>query len=438
MRLFLMACLLASFLARRVIAHDIPNARVDRSIQVTLEPERLRVDYQVGISELTLTQDLRQIIGELPGGDRRAWFEEYGRVTGPLNAKGVLLTVNGEDVELRSIGFDLSIEGHPLFTFHFEARVPPRGRLVVNDTNYLASEGTSRLAFRPGSGVLVSGDNLPTDVTEIPIRPVWQLDKLEERRTRRITVDYVLAATPEPIKPAIGSSIQTPPSKPDNALSRLLDRDSTRAWPMLWLAAFFLGAAHAIQPGHGKTIVLASSLSRGSGPIPGAFLGLATAVVHMTSVALIAAVLWATRAIRPENLHVTLAHATGFVIAAIGFWKLGRHLAGYGEHEGDAENSTVRNRGIIPLALAGGAVPCWDAVALVLVSEAIGRLRLGLALLLAFSLGMATILIGVGAAASRFRAAFERFERQQVWERRLGIAGGLILAAIGLSLLRTG
>ena len=32
---------------------------------------------------------------------------------------------------------------------------------------------------------------------------------------------------------------------------------------------------------------------------------------------------------------------------------------------------------ILPLALAGGAVPCWDAVALVLVAEAIGRLQLG-------------------------------------------------------------
>ena len=61
---------------------------MDRSIQATVRPGRLIVDYEVGLSELTLTRDLRAIIGTLPGADRREWFEEYGRVCGPLNAKG--------------------------------------------------------------------------------------------------------------------------------------------------------------------------------------------------------------------------------------------------------------------------------------------------------------------------------------------------------------
>jgi nickel/cobalt exporter len=437
MRRLILSCVLASFCTGPTLAHDIPNARVDRSIQVTLEPEKIRVDYQVGLSELTLTQDLRQVIGELPGSDRQGWFEEYGRVTGPLNAKGVLVTANGEEVELRSIGFDLAIQSHPLYTFHFEARIPPRGRIVVNDSNYLASEGTSRLALQPGIGVRVSGDDLPTDVTQITIRPIWQLDKFEERRTRRITVDYALTLKTEPIKPAPVSR-PIPPSKPDDTLSKLLDRDASKTWPMLCLLAFFLGAGHAIQPGHGKTIVLASTLGSRSGMARGAILGLATAIVHMASVALIAAILWATRSIRPENVHLALAHATGFVIAAIGFWKLGRHLAGYSEHEAKEVDESSEKRGIIPLALAGGAVPCWDAVALVLVAEAIDRLRLGLILLAAFSLGMACVLVGVGVAASRFRRWFERFERGDRIERTLGILGALILAGIGLTLLRVG
>ena len=95
------------------------------------------------------------------------------------------------------------------------------------------------------------------------------------------------------------------------------------------------------------------------------------------------------------------------------------------------------NEGLLVLALAGGIVPCWDAVALVILAEAIGRLALGLALLAAFSLGMAGVLVAVGAAASRFRASFDRTEGRDRWSRRMGIAGGLILAAIGLSLLRS-
>jgi nickel/cobalt exporter len=203
------------------------------------------------------------------------------------------------------------------------------------------------------------------------------------------------------------------------------------------LGAFVLGAAHAIQPGHGKTIVAASSLGPDFGPIRGALLGLATATAHMASVALIAAALWATRSAQRAEIHVALSHIAGFVIAAIGFWRLGRHLAGFGEHRHDRTTSRSDVRGIIPLALAGGAVPCWDAVALVIISEAIGKLPLGLILLGAFSLGMATVLVAVGLIASRFRSAFEKSGTGGGWERRLGIISGLILATIGLSLLRT-
>ncbi|MEJ7637455.1 MAG: ABC transporter permease, partial [Singulisphaera sp.] len=83
---------LASLLSSIAAAHDIPNARVDRSIQVTLGRARLAIDYEVSLAELTLTQELRSLIGALPGADRRDWFGRYGEVTGPLNAKGLLVT----------------------------------------------------------------------------------------------------------------------------------------------------------------------------------------------------------------------------------------------------------------------------------------------------------------------------------------------------------
>src|SRR5438105_4255163 len=42
-------------------AHDIPNARVDRSIQATVEPGRPVLDYYVSLSEPTLTKVLRAL-----------------------------------------------------------------------------------------------------------------------------------------------------------------------------------------------------------------------------------------------------------------------------------------------------------------------------------------------------------------------------------------
>src|ERR1700684_3348893 len=79
-----------------VRSHDIPTKRVDRSLQVTLRPGRLTIDYEVSLSELTLTQELRALTGNLPGGDRAAWLDRYGQVTAPMDAKGLSVTVDGK------------------------------------------------------------------------------------------------------------------------------------------------------------------------------------------------------------------------------------------------------------------------------------------------------------------------------------------------------
>ena len=67
------------------------------------------------------------MIGSLPGADRQEWLARYGQVTGPLNAKGVLVTVDGEPVPLSMRSFDLVVEDHPRYTFHLTGRVPARG-----------------------------------------------------------------------------------------------------------------------------------------------------------------------------------------------------------------------------------------------------------------------------------------------------------------------
>ena len=94
MRPVVFAILVLALCAISALAHDIPNAQVDRSIQVTIRPGGLLIAYEITLSELTLTQDLRALIGTLPGADRREWFNEYGRIGGPLNAKGLLVSVD--------------------------------------------------------------------------------------------------------------------------------------------------------------------------------------------------------------------------------------------------------------------------------------------------------------------------------------------------------
>ncbi len=449
-------------------AHDIPNERIDRSIQISLSPGSIAIDYEVSLSELTLTQDLRRLIGGSPGADRAQWLDQYGQVTGPLNAKGLLVTAQGEAVELVMRGFDLAVEDHPRYTFHLTASIPSSGRLRVRDVNYVSSEGTSRLAIRGLSGVIITGDSLPPDVTKIEIRPAIFLSDEEERRTKQVQVDYrapehssaLTAPVQEPKRPdrpaqsAVATHVSpaTEPSLFDSRrLSTLLEGRSTASWLALVAIAIALGAAHAIQPGHGKTLVTAVALGPDVRSYQPALLGLAATVAHMGSVLLIAVVLWFTGAARVAGLHETLTKLAGFAIGAVGLWRVGRQLGGFPEHDEASSPfasrehrplaaartpapAAIKTSGLIGLGLSAGVVPCWDAVSLLLLAAALGKLAAGVAMVLAFSLGMAIVLVLVGLAAWKLKTAALSAKAQARWRRPLAIASSGILIAIGFYL----
>ena len=60
---------------------------------------------------------------------------------------------------------------------------------------------------------------------------------------------------------------------------------------------------------------------------------------------------------------------------------------------------------LLGLGLAGGLVPCWDAVGLIVLATALGRLGTGVILVVAFGAGMAGVLVAVGLLAGRLKAA---------------------------------
>jgi len=443
------ACLMTS----TVWSHDIPNQRVDRSIQVELAPHQLRIDYDVSLTELTLVQDLRSLMGTLPAVDSAGWLDLYGKVTGPLNAKGVLVSLDGRPATLTLRDYKISVEEHPRFTFHFELSLPAQGRIAIRDTNFASSEGTSRLAVR-GRAVIIDADGLlPTDVDQVAIRPVWQLTDDEERRTRqaefdfrppaamqragaeRVTTESVARSSDESGPPSTITMAmrESPNSLP--RLSRLLGASQQLPWMVLGALALALGAVHALEPGHGKTLVTAVALGPDVRFYQPALLGVATTIAHTGSVLVIAAILWWSGTSEVVPLHLLLTRAAGFAIAAAGFCRLGRHLGGYGAHD-DAPPGSARlsNFALVGLGLAGGMVPCWDAVALIVLAAALGRLAAGVGLVLAFSAGMGLVLVTLGSLACSARSATLGLTVRPVWKTRLGLASASILAGIGLFL----
>lgn len=244
--------------------------------------------------------------------------------------------------------------------------------------------------------------------------------------------------------------------------------------------SFFLGAAHGLEPGHGKTIV-AAYLVGARGTIGNAlFLGGVVTFTHTMSVILLGLVaLFASQYILPEQIFPYLGTASGLLIIGLGTWLLVGHLRGRGhghshsheahhhghshsheEHHHDHDHSheahhdhshgehghghshEIPNKvtlgSLLTLGISGGIVPCPGALVILLLAVALHRIAFGLLLLVAFSVGLAAILIAIGILIVKARPLVDRFSGDGRWIQRLPIASAVVIIVVGCAItLRT-
>src|ERR1017187_6471652 len=114
-------------------------------------------------------------------------------------------------------------------------------------------------------------------------------------------------------------------------LSRFLHQQELTPW-MIAVAlgvAFVLGAAHALTPGHGKTIVAAYLVGSRGTLKHAAFLGAMVTFTHTISVFLLGlATLFLFQYVMPEKITQVLGVISGLSIVAIGGWMLYKRLRG--------------------------------------------------------------------------------------------------------------
>jgi nickel/cobalt transporter (NicO) family protein len=193
-------------------------------------------------------------------------------------------------------------------------------------------------------------------------------------------------------------------------LSSLL-RQGDIGWSVMlfgMLAAFAFGAVHALSPGHGKTLVAAYLVGSRGTPRHAIFLGLMVTFTHTVSVfALGLVTLYLSRFVLPETITPILGAISGITIVWVGATLLYRRtigrvpVTGLAHHHGDGRVHThvpdeMSVGGLIALGASGGLVPCPSALVLLLTSVSLGRIAFGLILLVAFSLGLAVVLSGIG------------------------------------------
>ena len=218
--------------------------------------------------------------------------------------------------------------------------------------------------------------------------------------------------------------------------SRFTELVSTQGKLSFWvlfsaaLIAAGLGALHALEPGHGKTIVAAYLVGSRGTARHAALLGIVVTAAHTAGVYLLGALtLYASRYIVPEQLYPWLGAISGLSVAGLGIFIFLRHWTGEtGEHSHapgeqhshwflsmfkQATPTELAGRAVIPgdskpveralslrelcmLGITGGIVPCPAALVVLLSAFSLHRIGFGLFLITAFSLGLAAVLVIVG------------------------------------------
>src|ERR1700690_3931544 len=120
-----------------------------------------------------------------------------------------------------------------------------------------------------------------------------------------------------------------------DVLSRFLHQQELTPW-MIAVAlgvAFVLGAAHALTPGHGKTIVAAYLVGSRGTLKHAVFLGAMVTFTHTVSVFVLGlATMFLFQYVVPQNVIRVLGAISGMSIVGIGGWMLFKRLRHEDQH----------------------------------------------------------------------------------------------------------
>ena len=251
---------------------------------------------------------------------------------------------------------------------------------------------------------------------------------------------------------------------PKNSFTELIATKQLN-WSMILFAllvAAALGAFHALEPGHGKTLVAAYLIgSRGTAK-HALLLGLIVTASHTAAVYLLGGiVLYASAQVVPEKLYPWLALTSGVMIIVLGIVlfvrRLGvkqaahhhpdhghhdqdhHHHSGHGHHHahGDSHHHrhAVSPRELLTLGISGGIVPCPAALVVLLSAVSLQRVGFGLLLIVAFSVGLAAVLIAVGLLMVYARRFMARFQGEgQILTRWLPLTSSAFIVFFGIGL----
>jgi ABC-type nickel/cobalt efflux system permease component RcnA len=399
-------------------AHPLGNFTVNHFSRVEVSGPRIYVRYVLDLAEIPTFQ-----AGRI---DARGYARRI--------ARGALLTVNGRRVRLLPVEWALA---HPsgaggLKTTRLEVilrgpRLAARSDVAYRDTNYADRIGWKEVVVGDAASRSHELRAYPKDLLSCPLS------------ITHVRTSLVPGPGPE-TRPHVtrGTALRAPDRVADSAFASLIGRDHLGVWVILasLAAALFWGAAHALSPGHGKTIITAYLVGRRGTPRHAALLGLIVTLTHTVGVFTLGLItLLLSRFIVPEELYPWLNLASGLLVVGIGASVLRSRLRRrHHHHHHHHHEHELSRRSLVAVGVSGGLLPCPSALVVLLAAISLHRIGFGLLLIVAFSAGLALTITGIGLVAVLARSAFGRVGLDGRLVSLLPTFSALVIVAAGIGM----
>jgi len=493
-RLLVLLAVAAALLAPAAAqAHPLGNFTTNRYSQIELSGNRVYVLYVLDLAEVPTFQE-RNRVQELGRARYGAALQERLARGLRLAVAGKPLLLEPVSRALRFPDGVGGLKTTRLELVLRSERVPESNAplaLSFQDTNYSTRQGWQEIVVRAGEDAQLASASVPAESVSDALR-TYPRNLLRSP----LDVDSASARfTPgegDGVAPPLGRGDAAAPSRSssrsEGGFASLIDEDDLSAGVIAvsLLIALFWGAAHALSPGHGKAIVAAFMVGSRGKARHAFMLGGIVTVTHTIGVFTLGLITLAlSEFVVPEDLYPWLNLVSALLVVAVGItvlrvrildwlrprrkgaqaeptghWHEGHdhdhphdhahdhdheqahdhdhpHDHDHGHQHGPGGHSHVPEpgsglRGIVAVGISGGLLPCPTALVVLLAAISLQRVGYGLVLILAFSVGLAAVVSGIGLLAISSRRLFSRTTFDGPIVRALPAVSAVIILGLGV------
>jgi len=420
-RLVVLVVLLASLLAPVAAqAHPLGHFTINRFARIEVAGHRLYVRYVLDMAEIPTYQAREQGVNA----------NVYARRI----ARGLHITIGGRVATLvpveHALAFPRGVGGLHTMRLELILRGPvvtDTQRVAVSDTNY---------ADRIGWKEIVVGATARSVSDELRAYPKSLLQSPLAVTHATATVGPTHDAVPALTR---GKELQAPDRVADSGFTRLIAQGRLSVLVILasLAAALFWGAAHALSPGHGKTIVTAYLIGKRGTARDAAALGAIVTVTHTIGVFALGLVTLAlSQWIVPDTLYPWIDLTAGVLVVAIGInvFRARVKRAHHHHHHDHHHEHELSRRSLLAVGISGGMLPCPSALVVLLAAISLHRLAFGLVLIVAFSTGLALSITGLGLVAVLAKRRFAGRSFDGLVIRVLPAVSAAVILAAGVAM----